>query len=266
MKFVFFSNGNIIHWTVFNHYVYLYAQSQRALQRFCLSMDIRITDMSHGFQDHPGRTFAGYLSSSFVPSHKTALNIFQPLGTLSKSWIFENQGWFVLADCRCLANVLLWCREAKTPSHFFKNMSKPPKVPWHQHPGCLAPVRPTQQHVLQATYPFENGVRIRLNWSKVWLHEEAPAESVLDNDRSGWLWWRCEESNCIIGLIIHSHDLFCDTSSPKQVRWERDQVGLCSLPLPATDFVERPRRISSATEPRNTAVEVWCFVLGLDAW
>lgn len=37
------------------------------------------------------------------------------------------------------------------------------------------------------TYPFENGARICLNCSKVWLHEEAPAESVVDNDGSRWL-------------------------------------------------------------------------------
>ena len=119
------------------------------------------------------------------------------------------------------------------------------------------------------TYPFENGARICLNWPKVWLHEEAPAESVVDNDGSRWLWWRHEESSCIIELTIIDHPypgfFFCD--SPKQLFLERDQVGLlCRLPLPATDCTERPRRISSATEPRNAAVEVWCFVLGFDAW
>ena len=55
------------------------------------------------------------------------------------------------------------------------------------------------------TYPFENGARICLNWPKVWLHEEAPAESVVDNDGSRWLWWRHEESSCIIELTIIDH-------------------------------------------------------------
>ena len=33
------------------------------------------------------------------------------------------------------------------------------------------------------TDPFETGAEICLNWPKVWLHEEAPPESVVDNDR-----------------------------------------------------------------------------------